>query len=867
MKRKIALILAVLLLSGCNTTNNNEEDNSLISADSKDTLSVVIDIEALKNSENKAFSVNGNEIVLNSEEWDEVCSVLSNLQNDRVVLPKESGVRNDRIIVSFNDEEHYVVNVKGRNSSYISLDGRAEYYCNDEILDLFGKYNDEKAGNNDTSMSPEKRLIGLTCECDEPKTPEEYLKVARKVVKPWLNSLKNEEGAYRLPSYSFTDDLSENREFHGDGYINGGREFVCYVGFDTPTKDEDTVFFASGTYDTFYHYYFGPGILARYRWENGVCTLIDYDEAFAMLTSDRLKSGLYGINDEETKYKTFYDFMNDKENVDNWLSKGYKSRLCSFRVSHNVMMLSNGTIILVDIGDSGRLQENGDLITGEMNKYFYDTEGDEKYSSPVDFIDGSGAVSMTYREGFPIVFDDYNHDGNPDFTLRISSDEKGSTYDVRCMDINGTPWEDNTEVYVYGEFDESIRLQVYDGGSILKPVKGEKGGTEYVRSGLFKDKSNAAHAAVSEEDFTDYRMYSQRYYLPEHLRNYGKEDKEIICYFWNNTEKPVTVSDEYEIERLNGEVWESIGNYKGQGAAVNGGDNAEISYDISGIDSDYSALYRIKTTASGKTIYGGFYYGEMDRASLEISTEQFPSNTEEISFTVKNCGMSAVYPKYTLYRNGEKLLEMTDNESINSGSGKQLVITSEDIGDSFRAGEYTLEATADGDSFTCKTEVIEVSPERRFYFPEKVAAEKTDDGILISLTNNIWNEEIAEIKEIGEAQVYRNGLWYSTLYVGENVGGYRDYFDVPFGHTSKFLLFDNSSYISIARQYYDNITNGDYADIINEEDYKKISSMSFEEFLLANLNVVEVNKGDLCRVPFYLGENGKNTEYVYFEMP
>lgn len=32
--------------------------------------------------------------------------------------------------------------------------------------------------------------------------------------------------------------------FHGDGYVNGGREFVCYVGFDTPTKDENTKWYA-----------------------------------------------------------------------------------------------------------------------------------------------------------------------------------------------------------------------------------------------------------------------------------------------------------------------------------------------------------------------------------------------------------------------------------------------------------------------------------------------------------------------------------------------------------------------------------------------------------------------------------------------
>ena len=74
--------------------------------------------------------------------------------------------------------------------------------------------------------------------------------------------------------------------FNGDGYVDGGREFACYFAFTTDSEDNNSVFYASGTYDTFYHYYFGPGVFARFRWEDGKCTLIDYDKAFALLSFD-----------------------------------------------------------------------------------------------------------------------------------------------------------------------------------------------------------------------------------------------------------------------------------------------------------------------------------------------------------------------------------------------------------------------------------------------------------------------------------------------------------------------------------------------------------------------------------------------------
>lgn len=268
--------------------------------------------------------------------------------------------------------------------------------------------------------------------------------------------------------------------------------------------------------------------------------------------------------------------MNAKGNVSKWLNKDIRSRLCNFRYSHNVTMLSNGEVIFVDIGSSDRNMKDKDMVTAEMDQYLYSSNGKDKYSSAVDFIDGSGAVTMTYHNDFPLIFGDYNHDGHPDYTIRISSDEWGSTYDVRCIDVGGTPWEDSGRIYIYDEFSESVRLQVSDTGKILNLYYDDEDGSKYKEINLLKDLSNTVHDSVTNDEFVDYRMYSQKFYFPENLRVYDQSDKKIICYFWNNTVSKVLVGGEYEIERKNRDSWEI-------------------------------SLYRIKTNAGSKIVYGGFY--------------------------------------------------------------------------------------------------------------------------------------------------------------------------------------------------------------------------------------------------------------------
>ncbi|MGN0606398.1 MAG: hypothetical protein ACI4JM_07740, partial [Oscillospiraceae bacterium] len=378
------------------------------------------------------------------------------------------------------------------------------------------------------------------------------------------------------------------------------------------------------------------------------------------------------------------------------------------------------------------------------------------------------------------------------------------------------------------------------------------------------------HDDVTEDGFTDYRMYSQRFYLPEALRCYSAEDSQIICYFWNNTDKSVTLDESYEIQKRNGDTWESIGAGSINSQTIDGGKYAEIGFDISSINSDEMSLYRIKTNADGKTVYGGFYYGTEKKACLDISSENYPDGVSSISFNIKNNGISAVYPdSAVLYYNNEKLYDIDVNDigRINSVSYHTITITTDDIGHEFSAGEYTLEIIAGGMNFRANANVIDVPAERCFYFPQKVKVSQDSDMIKIPLKNNIWNEETAVVNYSITMEVMKDGLWFFTAYSSENADKYGDSIEIEFGDTAELSFINCTDMLDEVKMYFDKIKNGSYEDIIDEYEFSRISSMTFDEFLKDILNIAQPKSGDLCRICININDSSNSSEYVYFEMP
>lgn len=429
------------------------------------------------------------------------------------------------------------------------------------------------------------------------------------------------------------------------------------------------------------------------------------------------------------------------------------------------------------------------------------------------------------------------------------------------MDCAGTPWEDSMEIYLYDEFDESIRLQISDSGKILKPDYNEVGEIEYKEIG-FVDKSNASREKVSPESFIDYRMYSQKFFLPEELRAYETGESKIICYFWNNTGEPVTAGGEYSIQRKNGNRWETVVSGKeSEIKTVGARGYTELYFDASEITDGNLYLYRIKTEVNGKTIYGGFYMGDKPKAELTISSERCPEGSQKISVTVKNDGISTIYPDLiSVYRDNKLLGEIPKNKlaKIESGSIETFTVSKEDIKGDFTAGKYSVVIKSGETEVSGQIEVIPVPKEELYYFPKNAEAEIKDDRLILSLKNNIWNKKDAIIGLSG-IMVLKDGVWYTTTYISDDY----NHIDIPYRKTEK-LAFTNSEYsLNFLRKNFDELKESEY---ISKEDREKIKNMTYEEYVKEVLGFNSAETGDLCRLVIKV-KNSLYTEYVYFNMP
>ncbi|MGN1101901.1 MAG: hypothetical protein ACI4RG_06880, partial [Huintestinicola sp.] len=237
------------------------------------------------------------------------------------------------------------------------------------------------------SSEPAGRLIGSRFECDEPVTNEDYIMAAQGCVFSWLETLKSESGEYAVTSYGASSD--KPGKFLAAGMVCGAKEFAVEVLFNVgvPSLYKESVFRAPSNsgYNTFYHYYDGTCAFVRCRWENGVCTVVDYDGAYMASLSEELN----GIN-TNSGYATFFDFLNDKETVLDYKENGAKSDE-PIVISHNPYMISDGRIFFADIDLSAdrRLKELPDgRVSAQFGDSFYSAEGIGGCSSPGRYNDG-----------------------------------------------------------------------------------------------------------------------------------------------------------------------------------------------------------------------------------------------------------------------------------------------------------------------------------------------------------------------------------------------------------------------------------------------------------------------------------------------
>lgn len=140
-----------------------------------------------------------------------------------------------------------------------------------------------------------------------------------------------------------------------------------------------------------------------------------------------------------------------------------------YLVSHNAFETSDGTTTIVDITSTD--YKNG-IYSGKMTCYM--GSGTGGVITPCAYnSDTRKALSYTYDDHFSLLLDDYNNDGNPDYTLRTGKlESNGGFYYIEYSQNEGYPCHhtnfltpktnSDSAVFIYGTFEDSIRLDHTD---------------------------------------------------------------------------------------------------------------------------------------------------------------------------------------------------------------------------------------------------------------------------------------------------------------------------------------------------------------------------------------------------------------------
>ena len=350
-------------------------------------------------------------------------------------------------------------------------------------------------------------------------------------------------------------------------------------------------------------------VYVRCHYENGHCQVVDYDDAFqAGLISD-----LNGTSAGTGAYPTFWEFYDDKENLEKLMKEANEPHAVD-AVAGSPIMLADGQIGYVFICPrEGVTWEQEGKTYGVFDNYFRTTQ-EATYSSPIDYKDGTGACSEQYGASFDLIWDDYNCDGNPEYAIKQDAedeDENGARYEVRCMSNDMTPRSTRFDFYMAGRHEECIHLQMTERGVVIWELE----------NGVM----------TPNQSVDNYRMYSRRYYLPGNMRGYTDE-QEIQCFFWNNTNKEVSTGSTYHIERLDGNEWIKVSDERSiKSEKCPAYRDVTLTFDISGIQR-INGEYRI--VLGKEQVCGGFYIqGERVSARLQ---------QDETSVTIINDGTASL---------------------------------------------------------------------------------------------------------------------------------------------------------------------------------------------------------------------------------
>ncbi len=139
-------------------------------------------------------------------------------------------------------------------------------------------------------------------------------------------------------------------------------------------------------------------------------------------------------------------------------------------VSHNVFDSSDGDELIVDVYSS---QYIDGVFCGIMDTHMCNESGGGVITPCAYDSAARSALKYTYNDHFSLLLDDYNNDGNPDFTLRTGDIRKdgafyyinyatNESYPVHHTNFETPLYNSDSAVFVYGETADSIRLDHTD---------------------------------------------------------------------------------------------------------------------------------------------------------------------------------------------------------------------------------------------------------------------------------------------------------------------------------------------------------------------------------------------------------------------
>lgn len=651
-----------------------------------------------------------------------------------------------------------------------------------------------------------------TIECKEPNTEEEYVGAAVECCKEWLGSLQSEDtdNYYRNKSFEITEVEEESGHqkcnYLSSGMVDGVKEFVVEICFNAEDCGEDSFYdkyYQEGRYTEAGTYWSGNYFCARFRWEDGKCTLIKIgtrDE------SKTVQSGLNGIQGEGG-YKNFFEFARrpdyDKAVENSFVPYGR----CT--VSANLTQTEDGKPINIDIYSSKIENETKEGYTAIWDKRAY-IDGQATYSTGLYFTDnGTGHMPDTLPKKFSLTFDNYDGDANPDFCCRYDSDSDGTYYvlesiqtDGRIFNLSGRAFEGG--IYIAGCTDPSPRLQRTENIPYIGWKKDE--------SGYYPTDSSG-----QPTELPDLNMYSDRLFLPGDLKLYTKDEDTVTCFIWNNTDSEITTDGTYSIEMSDNGKWKTVAEgLKCKSGKIKPREHIEVSYDISSVKDRYNTVYRIVNKCGSKEACGSFWLEGKEAVSIDVKADAYHLGASSGSFSVKDNGFKETVIKSAYITDGEKNYPLT----LFSSDNDSYQFTAEKLPG--KAGKYKLVVN---DAAECSIKFVSAEAK----IPELKAVPSFEgDNIKLTLTCSA-NAELINIvtyKKLG-------GNWSAVPFMqGDGVESY-----LKTGKKSSIVLqnyftdyFENDEDL---REAYEEAMEMFEDDEQNFSDFEKLgitADTSFEEF-------------------------------------